>query len=352
MPPRPIGSCSTSTIGGCRRCGRRRRATRHSFAGPPSDAGIPANGTLREQQVQAGVVFPIRRVASAQTLIASVVRSLDDFTFPDHVVLSLIGTAARAGWSASNAITYGYSISPEGGVDGWRDAEIVPTRLGSSADATAVAADGARLPAGPGGASRAGPARWPAGVRAATAISSASSISAAARAISSALDFGREADQPAPRLSADTFAGTRVALMNADYRWPIARPQRGIGPWPVFLHTIHAAVFADAGHAWTRSFDANDVKTSAGAELSIDIVAGYALPFTAVVGVGMGTRRQPHGRRSRDGVLPTGARVLDSAVSSQLPSSSVGRRSHQPRATRIMSRAPSDRFEDLNEPAV
>ena len=54
------------------------------------------------------------------------------------------------------------------------------------------------------------------------------------------------------------------------------------------MHTIHAAVFADAGHAWTRSFSAHDLKTSAGAELSIDIVAGYSLPFTAVVGAAWG----------------------------------------------------------------
>ena len=102
------------------------------------------------------------------------------------------------------------------------------------------------------------------------------------------LDFGREAISLLRGFPADTFAGTRVALMNADYRWPIARPQRGVGPWPFFLHTVHAAVFADAGHAWTRSFSAHDIKTSAGAELSMDVVAGYALPFTAVLGAAWG----------------------------------------------------------------
>src|SRR5262249_33565145 len=87
---------------------------------------------------------------------------------------------------------------------------------------------------------------------------------------------------------ADTFAGSRVALVNADYRWPLARPQRGVGTWPIFLHTVHAAVFGDAGNAWSRRFAMSDLKTSAGAELSFNLVAGYSFPFTATVGAGWG----------------------------------------------------------------
>ena len=76
--------------------------------------------------------------------------------------------------------------------------------------------------------------------------------------------------------------------MNVEYRWPIARPQRGIRAWPIFLHTLHAAVFADVGHAWTQTFRADAIKTSAGGELATDIVAGYVLPFTATVGAAWG----------------------------------------------------------------
>src|SRR5207244_11117684 len=61
-----------------------------------------------------------------------------------------------------------------------------------------------------------------------------------------------------------TFAGSRVALANADYRFPIARPQRGLGTWPVFLHTIYGAGFVAAGEAWARAFRARALKTSAG----------------------------------------------------------------------------------------
>ena len=76
--------------------------------------------------------------------------------------------------------------------------------------------------------------------------------------------------------------------MNADYRWPVARPQRGDGTWPLFLHTVHAAVFADVGHAWTRTFAAHDLKSSVGGELSLDVIAGYSFPLNAVFGAAWG----------------------------------------------------------------
>src|SRR5262249_22269409 len=114
----------------------------------------------------------------------------------------------------------------------------------------------------------------------------------------STLDFGSHAISLLRGFASDTFAGTRVALLNADYRWPIARPQRGYGTWPFLVHTVHAAVFTDVGHAWTRTFSAADVKSSAGAELSMDAVAGYSFPFTATVGAAW--------RLDGSGAIPTG----------------------------------------------
>ena len=104
----------------------------------------------------------------------------------------------------------------------------------------------------------------------------------------SAIDFGRHAVSLLRGFPTDTFAGSRVALVNADYRWPIARPQRGVGTWPLLFHTVHAAVFADAGHAWTHAFHADAIKVSAGGELSANVVAGYFIPLTATVGAAWG----------------------------------------------------------------
>jgi hypothetical protein len=88
-----------------------------------------------------------------------------------------------------------------------------------------------------------------------------------------------------------------VALVNADYRWPIARPQRGAGTWPIFLHTIHAAVFADAGETWTDRFRVANAKTSAGGEFSLNLIAGYAYSFTATVGAAWGHDAADHSDR-------------------------------------------------------
>jgi outer membrane protein assembly factor BamA len=85
-----------------------------------------------------------------------------------------------------------------------------------------------------------------------------------------------------------TFAGSHVVLANGEYRWPIARPQRGAGTWPILLHTVHAALFADAGETWTRAFRTSSVKVSAGGELSGDIVLGYATRVTVAGGAAFG----------------------------------------------------------------
>jgi len=77
-------------------------------------------------------------------------------------------------------------------------------------------------------------------------------------------------------------------VINVDYRFPIARPQRGYGTWPLFLHTVHGAVVADAGEAWTNTFRAGAIKTPIGAELSTNIVAGFVYPVTLSVGTAWG----------------------------------------------------------------
>jgi hypothetical protein len=76
------------------------------------------------------------------------------------------------------------------------------------------------------------------------------------------------------------LAGERAFVVNLDYRLPLFRPERGFGTVPVFLRTVHAAVFADIGHAWDDEFRRGDVSHSIGAELSLDAVVGFALPLT------------------------------------------------------------------------
>src|SRR5262249_14261673 len=82
----------------------------------------------------------------------------------------------------------------------------------------------------------------------------------------------------------EDVVGTRAAVVNLDVRVPLLRVQRGAGAWPVFLRSIHAAAFVDAGNAWNAQFRAADVRTSVGGELSFDTTLVHYFPFTFVSG--------------------------------------------------------------------
>jgi len=256
------------------------------FTGPATDEGTPALATRRERQLQAGVVFPIRHTRVSHAGSFALVRAVDQFTLPDRV-LSRHRLPLRAAWQTVSARTYGYSISPEGGIAAGATAELVRRGFGSFADATVLTADArAYLPGlAPhqvvalriGGGSSKGD----------ETVGRTFLLGGDSPALSVA-DFDSDAFSLLRGFRSNTFAGRHVAIANAEYRFPIARPQRGIGTWPIFLHSIHGALFVDAGHAWTRSFDAGSIKTSLGGQLSTNLVAGYFAPFTASVGAAWG----------------------------------------------------------------
>jgi hypothetical protein len=87
------------------------------------------------------------------------------------------------------------------------------------------------------------------------------------------------------------FRGRRFASANLEYRFPLGHPQRGLGTAPVFVRHLHAAVFADAGHAWTDRFRWRDVKTAAGIALGADLFVAHGLPLTGTVGFARGFSR-------------------------------------------------------------
>jgi Tol biopolymer transport system component len=256
------------------------------FSGPATESGTPTAATLRERQLEAGVVVPIRHVRVSHVASFSMISAIDDYTLADRK-LSRDRTAIRGAWATTTAHIYGYSISPEGGATIGVTAESVPRSLGSFANATAFTADARAYLPGFG-------AHHVLAVRAAGGVSTGDPdvrrtfhLGGAAPA-GGVIDFGRSAISLLRGFGANTFAGSDVALVNADYRFPIARPQRGHGTWPLFLHTIHGTVFADAGHTWTRTFRIDAVKTSVGAELSARIVAAYFFPFIMTAGAAFG----------------------------------------------------------------
>jgi hypothetical protein len=256
------------------------------FAGPPTTSGVATSATLRERQIEGGLVFPIVHTRTSHTLLASLVRTIDDYTLATRS-LSLNRTAARAAWASTSAHTYGYSIGPERGVTVGGTAELVRSALGALADATTLAADGRLYMPGVAPhhvlALRAAAGRSTGDVNVREAF-----LLGGPGPNASTIDFSRDALSLLRGFGANTFAGTHVAVLNADYRVPLARPQRGVGTWPLFLKTVHAAAFADAGHAWTQTFRRSDIKMAIGGELSTDLVAGYFFPFTATAGAAWG----------------------------------------------------------------
>ncbi len=257
------------------------------FAGLATDAGAPTSATRRERQIEAGILFPIRRTRVQHTAQISIARAMDDYTFTDGGASSRERTPLRLAWQTITAHTYGYSISREGGIAAGATTEIVRRGLGSSADATTTTGDfRAYLP---GLAPHHVVAlRLAGGVSTGDSTMGRTFLLGGADPGTGVVDRGSSAFSLLRGFRPDTFAGAHVGALNTEYRWPIARPQRGYGTWPLFVHSVHAAVFADAGHAWPNTFHAGAIKSSAGAQLSADLIAGYVTPLTATVGAAWG----------------------------------------------------------------
>ncbi|MCU1385551.1 MAG: repeat-containing protein [Acidobacteria bacterium] len=256
------------------------------FAGPALDDGTPAPATRRERQFEGGVLFPIRHARAQHALQLSLARATAD----DNVAGTTFArdrTPLRAAWQTITAHTYGYSISREQGVAAGATAEIVRRAFASFADATTTTADMRAYLPGLG-------AHHVVAVRAGGGASIGDPTVGREFLLGgdspgvSAADLDGTAFSLLRGFGANTFSGTHIAVVNAEYRWPLARPQRGYGTWPLFVQTVHAAIVADAGHAWTRSFQAREIKSSAGAQLSADVIAGFVAPFTATIGAAWG----------------------------------------------------------------
>ncbi len=247
---------------------------------------MPEAVTSRERLVEAGILLPFQHVLRSNSLLFSVARSVEDY-LPGGSFDSVDRTALRSAWAFGSSRSYGYSISQEDGVDLGVSAEFVPRALGSSGQASTWTADGRVYLKG--FAPRHVVALRVAGGRSTgdDALERTFHLGGA-QPNALTVDFGRNAISLMRGFGSDTFAGRHVALLNLDYRFPLVRPQRGHGTFPLFLHTLHAAAFADIGDAWNQRFDAANLKTSIGGELSLDPVVGYVWRFTTTVGAAWG----------------------------------------------------------------
>jgi hypothetical protein len=268
------------------------------FASYSDETDPIRGGTVRSRELFAGMLLPFRRLRSSETLLAGFDAQSDALTCEAIPRTCRSGhrelRSLRAGWLHDTRRIFGYSISTEEGVAVQAAIETSRTRLGSDVDGGAGIFDARayrrlrRTHIVLAGRVAAAGSWGPVGMR--RQFSAAGSGPAAP-----AFDFGRDGVGLLRGVAPEDLIGSRAAVANLDLRFPLARVQRGAGSWPVFLRSIHGALYVDAGHAWDAAFRSADVRTAAGGELSLDLVLFHYLPLT-LAGGGAWTRDPAAGR--------------------------------------------------------
>jgi hypothetical protein len=260
------------------------------FAEFADDTDPFRDGEVRTRELDAGLLAPVRRVRWVQAMLLGIHASRDAFTCtgctPEDAQVDR--RAIRAGWLVDAARAYGYSISEEEGWSAEVTLELTRQALGADGDGGAATADvRGYLQLGPRhavlAARVAAASAW--GDEAVRRVFTASGHGPDVRGF----EFGSDAIGLLRGVDEGRLRGSHAAVVNVDYRVPLRRIDRGPGTLPVFARTVHAAVFADVGHAWDGAFTRRDVTRSVGAELSLDAVLGYALPLTFTGGAAFRT---------------------------------------------------------------
>lgn len=257
------------------------------FASLSDDTDPWQQGEIRTREFNAGALFVARQVRHTQTALASFHASTDMFDCggcSTPLDSAIRRRAVRFGWSFDTRKSYGYSVSDESGALFRTTWEAAPASLGSEAGTGAMTFDvrgyrQAALRHAVFAIRAAGATAW--GNEHARRSFSAAGSGPQNRGF----DVGSDAIGLLRGIETDAVVGEHAAVANADFRFPLLTVERGVGTVPVMFRTIHAAIFADAGHAWTGPFRWRDVRASAGAELSFDAVIGYALPITFTTGI-------------------------------------------------------------------
>ena len=89
------------------------------------------------------------------------------------------------------------------------------------------------------------------------------------------------------------FYGEEYLLGTVEYRFPILEVERGAWTLPVYLRRLHAAIFSDAGDAFTGPLDRFKLNVGAGAELRAELVLGWYLPTNVRLGCAHGLTESP-----------------------------------------------------------
>ncbi len=73
--------------------------------------------------------------------------------------------------------------------------------------------------------------------------------------------------------------GRRMALIEAEWRFPIALIERGFMVPPIGLHQIHGKLIYNWGESWDQDSNVPALRRGAGIEITTELVLGYWLPM-------------------------------------------------------------------------
>lgn len=249
-----------------------------------SDDGYAIARTAQErsQGLFAGFLIPWRRIRLAQSWLAGV--EIDERVLPGAAgIPARSRNGVRAGWALTSSREYGYSISPEDGFRATLNVERVIPSLGADAKALSITADArAYVP----------------GLRThhVVALRAAAASSTGDRAMTRTFSLGGSGASSQAFLMAksavglvrglppDERVGRAVFVANGDYRFPLARVERGVRTWPFFLRDFHGAVFADVGSAGSALDDLPSAASSVGAEIASRLTVGYSWNLSVAAG--------------------------------------------------------------------
>lgn len=265
------------------------------FVGGSDDTDTWREGTVRSREVTAGVLLPWRKVRWSSSVLTAVSASSDAFDCAAcEVPVATVRErrSGRLGASISNAKAFGYSISPEQGAAANAVVEFAGGADGGTATSMTAELRGylRAFPRHGVVAARLAGARSQGDARVGREFSAAGSGPQGG-----GFGLGIDAVGLLRGFDQDDLSGRSVAVANLDYRFPIAWPQRGLGTWPIFLRSLHGALFVDAARAWDGRFESADARRSLGGELSFDLV--FLGSFPATVAAGAAWRHDPGGAR-------------------------------------------------------
>jgi len=85
-----------------------------------------------------------------------------------------------------------------------------------------------------------------------------------------------------------SLTGRRMVLAAAEWRFPLARIERGFMAPPLSIHQVYGSVFAETGDAWNTGRSPGDYSTGAGIEANAEVILFYNLAFHLRLGYAHG----------------------------------------------------------------